>query len=239
MSLLRPVESAAPELSVVVGSTPEYDHAGVVDALRRQTASFPYEVLIVNDGDLDRSAARNVGLDAADADVVALTDDDCRPPPEWLRRIKEAFDRNPDLACLEGAVHGGAHYGGRRHYVGCNLAVDPEAALSVGGFDSDFAGWREDTEFGWRMERDATGNCRFDPQVRMCHPTVPRSPLDRRRERMLRRAYPERYATILDDTLGKRLYRTARAAGVTAAALSVMNRGRRFAGRVVPGVWDC
>lgn len=239
MSLLRPVDSPAPAVSVVIGSTPAYDHSGVVDALQAQSAPFPYEVVIVNDGHLDRSAARNVGLEEARADVVALTDDDCRPPADWLRRIDDAFGRHPDLACLEGAVYGGARYRGTRHYVGCNLAVDPEAALAVDGFDSDFAGWREDTEFGWRMERDADGICVFDPRVRMCHPTVPRSPLDPRRERMLRQAYPDRYASILDKHRHQRIYRAARAAGVTSAVLSRVNRARRFADRVVGGVWEC
>lgn len=239
MSLLRPVEHPSPEVSVVIGSIPSYDHTVVVDALRTQETAFPYEVIVVNDGDTDRSEARNIGFDAAAADIVALTDDDCQPPADWLQRIHDAFDRHPDLVCLEGAVYGGARYNGTRHYVGCNLAVDREAALAVGGFDSDFAGWREDTEFGWRMERDADGVCLFDAEVRMCHPTVPRSPLDPGRERMLKRAYPERYASVLNRHPGQRLWRTARAAGITTAVFRLVNRCRRFTGRFVDGVWEC
>lgn len=240
MSVLRPVEADDPAVSVVIGSIPEYDHATVVDALRAQDVTFPYEVLIVNDGDRDRSTARNIGMRAADADVIALTDDDCKPPADWLRRVRAAFDRHPSLACLEGAVYGGARYRGVRHYVGCNLAVDREQALAVGGFDSEFAGWREDVEFGWRMERDADGRCLFDPRVRMCHPTIPRSPIDPDREQMLREAYPDRYDEIFDDRLGQRLHRAARAAGITPVVLGAVNRLRRTVDSVAgTGLWSC
>ena len=227
MSVLRPVAASDPDLSVVISTIPAYDHAGVVEHLREQEFDRPYELLIVEDGELDRSAARNRGLREAAADVVALTDDDCEPPPDWLGAVWRTFESVDDLVCLEGAVYGGARYRGRRHYVGCNLAVDREAALDVGGFDSEFAGWREDTEFGWRMERDAEGACAFDPRVRVRHPTVPRSPLDPRRERMLRAAYPERYDAILDRHPLQRVYRAARAAGVTPVVHRQLNRVRR------------
>jgi glycosyltransferase involved in cell wall biosynthesis len=36
-------------------------------------------------------AARNVGIRATGGDVVAFTDADCEPAPDWLRRIAEAF----------------------------------------------------------------------------------------------------------------------------------------------------
>ncbi len=38
---------------------------------------------------------RNAGWRAACAPVVAFTDDDCRPPREWLARLLEAAERNP------------------------------------------------------------------------------------------------------------------------------------------------
>lgn len=204
-----------PALSVVIPSVPGNDHGPTVACLEGQTVDVPYEVILVDDGRLDRSKARNRGLEAAGADVVALTDDDTRPPPEWLEVARRAFDASADLVCLEGPVFGGARCFSPRHYVGCNLAVRREAALAVGGFRSAFSEWREDTEFGWRMERDADGDCRFVEGFRMCHPTVPRTAIDLDLEARLRAEYPGRYEAVLNDAVWRAPYRWARAAGIT------------------------
>ena len=230
MGLSRLHRADDPAISVVIPSVPASDHRPTVACLESQTLDAPYEVVLVDDADLDRSAARNRGLEAAAAPVVALTDDDTRPPPEWLAVAHRAFEEHPSLVCLEGPVYGGARNRRPRHYVGCNLAVDREAALAVGGFRSAFAAWREDVEFGWRMERDADGVCRFDEAFRMCHPTVPRTPLDLDLERRLRAEYPDRYDEILDDACWRGLYRRARAAGIT-PPLQRLRNAVRFAFR--------
>jgi GT2 family glycosyltransferase len=46
---------------------------------------------------------RNVGWRAARAPLIAFTDDDCRPDPDWLARLLEAARRNPE-AILQGRV---------------------------------------------------------------------------------------------------------------------------------------
>lgn len=207
--------AADPVLSVVIPSVPLNDHRSTVACFEGQTIGVPFEVILVNDGGLDRSEARNRGLEAASANVVALTDDDTRPPPDWLEIAHGEFNADPELVCLEGPVFGGARSFRPRHYVGCNLAVRREAALAVGGFRSDFSEWREDTEFGWRMERDADGVCRFDESFRMCHPTVPRTALNLELEKQLRAEYPDRYDDVLDDAIWRGPYRRARAAGIT------------------------
>jgi GT2 family glycosyltransferase len=46
---------------------------------------------------------RNVGWTAAKAPVVAFTDDDCRPVPEWLECLLEAARRHPG-AIVQGAT---------------------------------------------------------------------------------------------------------------------------------------
>jgi glycosyltransferase involved in cell wall biosynthesis len=204
-----------PAVSVVVPSVPAYDHEPTVACLEAQSFDAPYEIVLVDDGSIDRSEARNRGLEAASAEVVAMTDDDTRPPADWLSTAHEAFEADADLVCLEGPVYGGCRSFGPRHYVGCNLAARREAALAVGGFRSAFSEWREDVEFGWRMEAEADGHCRFEPSFRMCHPEVPRTAFDSALERRLRREYPDRYDEVMNVTPTRRLYRKARAAGIT------------------------
>src|SRR5205814_4172614 len=38
---------------------------------------------------------RNLGWRAAAGQLIAFTDDDCRPEPEWLERLVEAAGRSP------------------------------------------------------------------------------------------------------------------------------------------------
>lgn len=198
----RPITHPEPELSVVVPTIPANDHRAVVDALREQTAGA-FEVVVVDDDTLDICEARNAGIEAAGADLVALTDDDASPPADWVESILDAFEARPELVCVEGPVVGGLTYDGERRYMGCNVAFRRDVALDAGGFRSEYAGWRDDTEFGWRMEKH--GPCAFVPDVVMRHPPRPRSSIDEALEARLREEYPERYEEVLvpDTALGR------------------------------------
>jgi glycosyltransferase involved in cell wall biosynthesis len=102
-----------PRLSVVVCS---YNgEAGIgrcLDALSAQTIYEHLEVIVVDDGSADRTghvalvhgatviwhrvnrglaAARNTGLRAASAPIVAFVDDDCEPEPEWAQRLLAGY----------------------------------------------------------------------------------------------------------------------------------------------------
>jgi glycosyltransferase involved in cell wall biosynthesis len=51
------------------------------------------------------AAARNAGIAASSAPLVAFLDDDCRPTPSWLIELVRPFaDDNPMLAAVGGAV---------------------------------------------------------------------------------------------------------------------------------------
>lgn len=196
----KPYTSTDPRVSVVIPTVPTNDHEQVVATLRNQTM-MDFEVIVVDDATLDICEARNAGIEAAAADTVALTDDDCRPPYDWIAQVDEAL--LDDVVCVEGSVEGGRTYHGEGLYVGCNLAFDRETALSAGGFRSEYAGWRDDTEFGWRME--SYGICRYDPNVAMLHPDRPRATIDDEKEARLRREYQSRYQEriVPDTTVGR------------------------------------
>ncbi|ODR82475.1 family 2 glycosyl transferase [Haladaptatus sp. W1] len=196
MAIEHPITATDPRISVVVPTIPDNSHVEVVACLESQTFDS-FEALVVNDASLDICEARNAGIEAANAPIVALTDDDCRPEEEWLSAIAHEFEAHPTLICLEGRVEGGRTYTGEQKYVGCNLAFDRDAALAVSGFDSEYAGWRDDTEFGWRMERDADGKCRYSDCVRMTHPEMPRATIDTTLEEQLKTTYTDRYNDVI------------------------------------------
>lgn len=50
------------------------------------------------------SIARNIGLQLATGEIVAFTDDDVVPDPNWLYALAHEFRRNPDVDCVTGLV---------------------------------------------------------------------------------------------------------------------------------------
>ena len=65
-----------------------------LEALTRQSRS-PDEVLQIIDQDRRGAAwGRNEGIRRAKGDLIAFTDDDCVPGPEWLATLIDAIDRH-------------------------------------------------------------------------------------------------------------------------------------------------
>lgn len=201
MGIERPITHDDPDVSVVIPTIPANSHEQVVDDLREQTFGA-FEVLVVNSSNLSVCEARNRGIEESNASIVAFTDDDCRPPLNWIENVVYVFERE-DVVIVEGPVEGGMSYNGSRKYPTCNLAVDREIALSVGGFRPEYEYWREDTEFGWRMEQK--GEFVYDKSVQMKHPDNARSEIKQQNERRLEQEYPNRYDEIIipDTYLGK------------------------------------
>jgi GT2 family glycosyltransferase len=58
-------------------------------------------------------AAMNVGLDACDGELIALTDDDSVPRSDWLARIVAAYAADPQIAAVGGRDWVHSHKTGR------------------------------------------------------------------------------------------------------------------------------
>jgi glycosyltransferase involved in cell wall biosynthesis len=119
------LRSHAPDLSVVVCTYRRADKlTACLDALARQTIRNRVEVIVVDDGPDDATAAvatgydvrlirhphnrglaaaRNTGIEAATAPVVAFTDDDCIPADDWLEALLEPYD-SADVVAVGGDV---------------------------------------------------------------------------------------------------------------------------------------
>lgn len=81
-------------VSVVVPTTGRKTLADCREALSRQTRR-PDEIILVMDRDRrGPSWARNEGIRRSQGDLIAFTDDDCIPPPDWLARLVRAIDRH-------------------------------------------------------------------------------------------------------------------------------------------------
>ena len=128
------------------------------------------------------ATARNVGWRAAEAAIIAFTDDDTLPHPDWLReglravaagadavagRIEVPLPPQPtdyerDAAGLAGA-----------DFATANCFVRKSALEAIGGFDERFrAAWREDTdlEFSLRAHGAIVGSA---ADARVLHPVRP------------------------------------------------------------------
>jgi len=158
---------------------------GCLTALARQRYSPErFEVIVVDDGSdtlPDRAVtawngsipvklirqrhagpatARNRGASEASGIVLAFTDDDCRPAPDWLRRLDDRFAAAPDCAVagrtmnrLAGNAYSTAsqtlmdylyaHYNGNPEtamfLTSNNFAMPAERFRAIGGFDNTWS----------------------------------------------------------------------------------------------------
>lgn len=113
------------KISVIV---PAYNEEKAIEAclesLKNQIEK-PYEIIVVDNNSSDKTAeiakkfgvkiikekrqgrifARDTGFNAAKGDIVARTDADTRVPPDWTKRIREAFETDPKLLGFSGSAH--------------------------------------------------------------------------------------------------------------------------------------
>jgi len=161
------------------------------------------------------SRARNLGAWMARGDVIAFTDDDCQPEPDWLRNAVRYFD-DAGVVGVEGLVVservddpeyrpvtnlGFEGIG----FMTANLLLRREVFNAVNGFDErfDVPSFREDTDLGWRACE--LGEITFGRDVRVFHPAHPRS-VEREahaarvrffeKDALLLKKHPDRYKSL-------------------------------------------
>jgi glycosyltransferase involved in cell wall biosynthesis len=83
--------TAAVEIVVVDNNSTDAT-AAVVKAAASQS---PFAVKYIGEASQGKSFALNRGLLTAEGQVIALTDDDVVPPPDWVTRIIDDFEREP------------------------------------------------------------------------------------------------------------------------------------------------
>lgn len=108
---------------------------------------------------------RNVGWRTARAPLIAFTDDDCRPAPDWLETMLDAYEGpetllvgrtepDPDeRRLLHGLARSIDNPEPSGWYETCNIAYSRELLERLGGFDETIAFIGEDSDLAMRARK--------------------------------------------------------------------------------------
>jgi glycosyltransferase involved in cell wall biosynthesis len=141
-----------PVVSVVVPTRGRAAYLEVtLDSLLAQRTQAEHEIVVVDDGAADATAAvlaarpgvrhvthgetrglnaaRNTGLREARADLIAFVDDDVRVPPGWIDALVEGAARHPRAEAFGGPIR--ARFEGRTPR-GCGREDPPITTLDLG-----------------------------------------------------------------------------------------------------------
>lgn len=242
---------------------PARDAVVTLPALLAGLSAQDAEVVVVDNGSLDATAAlaeahpavdrvirrergegpgpaRNAGVAATDAEILAFTDADCVPEPGWIAAGLAALKR-ADI--VQGAVAPDGPVPRFAHsvwvesetglYETANLFVRREWFDRVGGFGSGIpaAGrpFAEDVLFGWAARR-AGARTTFAPEARVRHAVIPRTPRKYLTDQLRVQHFPAllREVPELRERLYLRTFLTRRTARYDLALLGLLFTRRRL-----------
>lgn len=153
-----------------------------LEAAVQQASAGDERVRYVQLQDRGLSLARNAALAMVAGSVVAFTDDDCEPRPDWLQTLAAAFLADPELGLVGGAVVSPETRGRLTScptispaealydpaldhkrppagwdWIGANFAIRRDVAEQVGTFDECLGAGAdfpaaEDTDYKLRLE---------------------------------------------------------------------------------------
>ena len=153
-NLLRALPT--PAVSVVVPTRDRSDYLAVtLESLASQRLDAAYEVVVVDDGSSDSTvavaeragasverhpaplgpnAARNTGIAATSAPLVALVDDDVRVPAGWLAELVSGAERHPWAEAFGGPIRASFEGPAPR---ACGREKPPITTLDLGDADRE------------------------------------------------------------------------------------------------------
>ncbi|MCF3605974.1 glycosyltransferase [Planktothrix agardhii 1033] len=75
-----------------------------VSIVQELAASSSINICSLSENNIQSSyAARNAGIKVATSDIIAFTDMDCRPEPQWLEQLIQPFS-NPNIGLVAGEI---------------------------------------------------------------------------------------------------------------------------------------
>jgi glycosyltransferase involved in cell wall biosynthesis len=141
------------------------------DLAQRWGRALPFPLRLLRKQRQGPPAARNHGAAHARGEILAFTDSDCLPQPQWLASAARALAQGAGIVCgplLPVARQGqgllarqqAPLHEDRGCYPTANLFVRRSVFQAVGGFDEQFGVYRfgevvagEDADLAWRMRR--------------------------------------------------------------------------------------
>jgi glycosyltransferase involved in cell wall biosynthesis len=271
------------EIAVIVPAhNAEATIGRTLDALARQTLAAESELVVVDDGSTDSTAeiceragarvvrlaapqgpgaARNAGVAATTAPLLAFTDADCEPSPGWLEAGAAQLGANADL--VTGPIRPNRETdvgpfdrtleipGQSPLFESANVFVSRALFERLGGFQRprhvalsvQNGHFGEDVVFGWRAVR-AGARVGFDPDAVVFHAVFPRGPGAFIAERWRLRFFPflVREVPELREALPLKVFLSERTAtfdlAVAGAMLAIATRRRWPLIAAAPYLWQ-
>jgi glycosyltransferase involved in cell wall biosynthesis len=145
---------------------------GLADAARAFVGTWPGSFSIIRKANGGPASARNAGMHASHADIVAFTDADCAAAPDWVEQLVSTLTRTV-AAGVGGPIVNVSPPGWVARYLEsgrffrhrtrrgevdylltANVAFRRAALLEVGGFAEEDGAWCEDADLSFRLKQD-------------------------------------------------------------------------------------